>query len=175
LAIRRLIFLITLTGLLLCGCQRGRVPVAETEEEGRRLATVLHVADPRADQQLVAGFHAVEQNSWRWTEERFSVSLRPPRDAAQKGAVLQLKLNVPEVSIARLGAIALEAAIAGTSLGKESYTQPGEFTYARDIPPKLLAGDSVRVDFTLDKHLPPSSGDIRKLGVIVTSVGFDAK
>jgi hypothetical protein len=161
---------------LLPGCNRSRVPVAETEEEaGPKMATVLHVADPRADQQLITGFHAVEQNAWRWTEERFSVSLRPPRDAGKKGAILQLKFSIPEVSISKLGAMALEASIADSKLGKESYTKSGEFTYSREIPPKLLAGDAVRVDFAVDKHLEPGGGDIRKLAVIVTSVGFDAK
>jgi hypothetical protein len=162
--------------LAAAGCKkRDHVPVAQTEEEAPRMATVLHVADPRAGQQLLSGFHDVEQNSWRWTEDRFSVALRPPRDAAQKGAVLQLRFNVPEVLLAKLGAIALEATIASTPLGKESYTQAGEFTYSRDIPAKLLAGDSIKVDFALDKYLPPSDADARKLGLIVTSIGFDTK
>jgi hypothetical protein len=161
---------------LASGCKRrDPIPVGQTEEEAPRMATVLHVADPRADQQLLSGFHSVEQNAWRWTEDRFSVSLRPPRDASQKGAVLQLKFNVPEVLATKLGAIALEASIGGVALGKESYTQAGEYTYSREAPAKLLASDAVQVDFTLDKHLPPSASDIRKLGVIVTTIGFEAK
>jgi hypothetical protein len=162
--------------LLPAGCnRRDAVPAGQTEEEAPRLATVLHVADPRADQQLVSGFHAIEQNSWRWTEERFSVLLRPPRDAAQNGAVLYLKFNVPEAVSQKLGAMALEATVAGTPLGKESYTMPGEFTYSRETPAALLAGESVRVDFALDKSLPPGEHDQRNLGVIVTAVGFEAK
>jgi hypothetical protein len=157
-----------------CG-RRDAVPAGQTEEEAPRMATMLHVADPRADQQLVSGFHAIEQNSWRWTEERFSVLLRPPRDGAQNGAVLTLKFSVPEVVSQKLGAIALEATIAGTALGKESYTTPGELNYSRDVPAGLLAGESVRVDFALDKSLPPGESDQRNLGIIVTAVGFESK
>jgi hypothetical protein len=136
---------------------------------------MLHVADPRAGQQLVSGFHAIEQNAWRWTEEKFSVLLRPPREAAQKGALLSLKFSVPEAVSQKLGAMALEASIGGAPLGKESYTMPGEFTYSREVPAKLLAGESVRVDFALDKSLPPGEHDQRNLGVIVTAVGFETK
>jgi hypothetical protein len=168
--------MIAAAGLIASGCgKRDHIPVGQTEEEAPRMATMLHVADPRAEQQLVAGFHAIEQNSWRWTENHFSVKLRPPRDAALKGAILQLKFNVPEAVVNKLGAIALEAAIDGTALGKESYTQPGEFTYSREIAPKLLAGEAVQVDFAVDKYLPPSESDARKLGVVVTAVGFEIK
>lgn len=139
------------------------------------MATMLHVADPRADQQLLAGFHGIEQNSWRWTEQSFSVALRPPRDAAKNGAVLQLKFSFPEVVSQKLGAVALEATVAGVALGKESYTVPGELTYSRDVPAKLLSGESVRVDFALDKSLPPTDTDQRNLGIIVSSVGFETK
>jgi hypothetical protein len=162
--------------LLPAGCgRRDAVPAGQTVEEAPRMASMLHVADPRADQQLVSGFHAIEQNSWRWTEERFSVLLRPPRDAAQNGAILTLKFSLPDVVSQKLGAMALEAAVAGASLGKESYTMPGEFTYSREVPGKLLDGESVRVDFALDKSLPPGESDQRNLGIIVTAVGFESK
>jgi hypothetical protein len=139
------------------------------------MATMLHVADPRADQQLIAGFHSVEQDSWRWTEDKFSVVLRPPRDAAQKGAILQLKFSLPEAVTQKLGGITLEAEVAGTPMGKQSYSAPGEWTYSREVPGSLLAADPVRVDFALDKYLPPTESDQRKLGIVVTAVGFDVK
>jgi hypothetical protein len=162
--------------LLPAGCnRREQVPVGQTEGESPRMASVVHVADPRVEQQLVSGFHAIEQNSWRWTEERFSVVLRSPRDAAQKGALLQLKFVVPEPVVKRLGAVALEASIGDKSLGKESYTQDGEFTYVRQVPPELLQADPVRVNFWVDKALPPSPTDARQLGLIVTTVGLELK
>jgi len=59
------------------------------------------------------------------------------------------------------------ATIGGTALPPESYTQPGDYTYTREVAPALLAGESVRVDFQLDKSMPPSGADLRDLGVVV--------
>jgi hypothetical protein len=173
---RHFVFALAAVAAIAAGCnRRDKVPVGQTQEEAPRMATMLHVADPRADQQLLVGFHAVEQNSWRWTEQSFSVALRPPRDAAKNGVILQLKFSLPEVVSQKLGAVALEATVAGSPLGKESYTVPGELTYTREVPAKLLAGDSVRVDFDLDKSLPPNDSDQRNLGIIVSAVGFETK
>jgi hypothetical protein len=62
-----------------------------------------------------------------------------------------------------------------SELSPETYTQAGEFTYSRDVPAKLLSGDSVKVEFFLDKSLPPGAGDLRELGVVVTSAGLESK
>jgi len=156
-------------------CRSHSRVIVQTEEEGPTLATIVHVADPRAATQLLSGFYGVEQNSWRWTAGKFSVVLRPPRTAVAKGATLQLKFSVPEVVIVKLKAMSLSASVNGTPLSPESYTQPGEFTYTRDVPANLLVGESAKVDFSLDKTMPPSGGDQRELGVVVTTVGLDPR
>jgi hypothetical protein len=51
----------------------------------------------------------------------------------------------------------------------------GDYTYSRDVPPELLTGDAVTVEFTLDKALPPNPSDQRELGVIVQMVGLEPK
>ena len=43
------------------------------------------------------------------------------------------------------------------------------------MPAIALPTTAVNVDFMLDKALPPSPADNRELGVIVSSVGFEAK
>ena len=147
-----------------------------TEEEASpRLAMAVRVADPRTASQLLSGFYEIEHDSWRWTAGKFAVILRPPRQASKKGATLQLKFSVPEVAIAKLHAVSLDAALHGTALGSETYKQAGEFTYSRDVPANLLTQDPVEIDFSLDKVLPPTPGDKRNLGIIVTSVGFEPK
>ena len=50
-----------------------------------------------------------------------------------------------------------------------------ELEYTRDVDRKLLVGDAVNVEFTLDKFLPAGAIEQRELGVIATSVGFEAK
>lgn len=164
--------------LILSGaaCKRhDRVRLEQTDEQAPQLASIVHVADPRNASQLVTGFYDIEQNSWRWTAGKFSVLLRPPRGAAQKGAVLQLKFSVPDAVLSKLKTVSLAATVGGSPLTPESYTQSGEFTYSREVPANVLAGESVKVDFSLDKALPPTGGDQRELGVVVSTVGLSPK
>ena len=162
--------------LLVPACKRkDNVSVAKTEEQGASLASVVHVADPNTASQLISGFHDLEQNQWRWTMGKFAVSLRPPSNAAQRGATLQLKLSVAEPIIKKFQAVALSAKIGATALPPESYTQAGEFVYTRDIAPELLTGNSVLVEFALDKFAQPGEFDGRELGLIVTSAGLEPK
>ncbi|MFN7995968.1 MAG: hypothetical protein U0Q18_20320 [Bryobacteraceae bacterium] len=145
------------------------------EEGDASMASIVHTADPRTSTQLLSGFYGIEGNAWRWTAQRFSVLLRPPRSAATKGATLQLKLTIPAVAMDQLKTVTLSAAVAGTPLSPETYTQAGPFTYTRDVPASALGGDSVKVDFVLDKAVPPGPSDQRQLGIIVSTVGFEAK
>ena len=161
--------------LSLAGCKQHKRVTVETVEESPALASWVATADPHAATQLLSGFYGVEQNSWRWTAGRFSVRLRPPRTAATKGALLQLKFTIPDVSMAKLKAVSLSATVNGTALAPESYTKAGEYIYSRDVPANLLGGDVVRVDFSLDKAIPPGASDRRELGVVATTVGFQPK
>jgi hypothetical protein len=157
------------------GCKRHRRVTVKTIEEAPTLASVVATADPHVAAQLVNGFYGVEQNSWRWTAGRFSVLLRPPRSAATNGAVLQLKFAIPDVAISRMKAVSLSAYVNGTALAPETYSQAGQFIYSRDVPANLLTGDVARVDFSLDKTIPPTAADRRELGVVVSMVGFQPK
>ena len=57
----------------------------------------------------------------------------------------------------------------------ETYTAAGPYVYKRDVPGSLLGADSVKVDFQLDKAMPPNDQDKRELGVVVNSVALEAK
>jgi hypothetical protein len=158
------------------GCKRrSRAKLQVTEEETPQLASTVHVADPRSSAQLVSGFYDIEQNAWRWTAAKFSVVLRVPRGAAQKGAVLHLKFSIPDLVIEKLKSVGIGAMIEGTALKAQTYKQAGEFSYDPEVPPNLLARDTVKVDFVLDKALAPGTVEQRELGVIVTSIGFETK
>ncbi len=152
------------------GCKR-----KQAGEAAPGMASTIHMGDPRIETQLITGFYGIEQNAWRWTARRFSVALRPPLGAAQKGATLQLRLTVPPVIVEKLTTITLSAAIGATALAPETYAQAGNYTYSRDVPPALVAGEVVRVDFQLDKSMPPSGADLRDLGIVVLSAGLESK
>ena len=147
----------------------------QTDEEPPRLAMMLSMADPRTKTQLVGGFYGLENNAWRWTAGKFTVTLRPPRGAETKGAIVKLKFNLPEVIIKPLKTIAISADVNGTAVSPETYTQPGEYTYTREVPAAAFTGDAAKIVFTLDKTLPPTGNDKRELGIIATMVGFEGK
>lgn len=158
------------------GCKQARkVQVQQTVEEAPRLASVVRMGDAKLESQLVSGFYGIEGNAWRWSARQFSVVLRPPFGAAQRGGALVLNLTVPQVLIDKLKNVSLTASIDGSPLPPETYTQAGPYAYKRDVPANLLAADSVKVDFALDKAMPPAGGDKRELGVVVNSVSLEAK
>jgi len=160
---------------LVPACKARKVRTAATDEEGARTASVLNMGDPKIEPQLVTGFYGVEEGAWRWTGKQFTVALRPPFGSAQKGAKLSVKTTVPPVVIEKDKTISISATAGGAALGPETYTTPGDYVYVRDVPAGVLTGDSVRVDFQLDKVMPPSGADIRQLGLIVLSIGLESK
>jgi hypothetical protein len=162
--------------LLLAGCKHREKKIqALTDEDGATLASVVAMGDPKTAPQLLKGFHTVEESSWRWTMGRFAVALRPPRNAAVRGAVLHFRFVLPEAVLSKVHKMSLSAAVNGTPLSPETYATSGEMDYTRPVDGKLLAGDAVNVEFTLDKFIPAGTIEDRELGVIATSVGFEAK
>jgi hypothetical protein len=163
------------------GCRRRKRAPVETPAEaepstfGSTPGSTVEMADPHSSSQLLNGFYGIENQSWRWTAGKFSVMLRPPRNAAQRGALLVLHLATPDVVIGKLHSQTLTASIGGHTLGPQEYSKSGAQTYSRDVSADLLRGETIKVDFALDKTLPPTSTDSRELGVVVSSVGFEAK
>jgi hypothetical protein len=166
--------LLMLTGL---GCEgkHSRVTVQNEEQDaGPRMVSTVAMGDPKASAQLLKGFHGIENGSWRWTARNFSVLLRTPLAAAERGATLNFAFTVPDLVIRRLKNITLTASVNGMTLKSAEYTATGAYTLSADIPNSMLSAESVKVDFALDKSLPPDV-DVRELGVIATSVGISPK
>ena len=138
-------------------------------------ASTIRMADVSSSSQLIRGFHDLENKAWRWTAGKFTVALRTPPGANQKGAWLVLKFAIPAPSLDRLKTITLSAKFDGAGIASETFTTPGEHRYQGEVPASMLAKDVVEADFSLDKVLPPGDKDGRELGVIVTSVGLEPK
>jgi hypothetical protein len=174
--VRRLAIAIPLLALLImapAGC-RMKGKGAKAEDDGR-LASVVITNEPRTAVQLVRGFHGVENQSWRWTMKNFTVTLRPPTGATEKGARLELKFVIPDVMYNRVGDMAVTAHVNGFDLGAEKYSKAGEAVYSRDVPASALSGEAVSFDFSVDKGIPPSDQDPRELALVVTSIGLFPK
>jgi len=174
-----LCFTLIVSLMLVAGACKRREKLASqaAEEDGGApvLVSMIHMADPRAAVQLARGFYGVEANAWRWTMSKFSVVLRPPTGAAQKGATLRFKFNIPQVVMAQVKSTTLSASVNGLVLPPETYSKAGDAVYSRDVPVAPLSGDAVTVDFALSKCLPPGSQDDRELGVIAQMVGLEVK
>lgn len=144
----------------------------QAEESGR---SFVRMSDPDADHQLLGGFYGVESGAWRWTAKMFSVRLRRP-DASPNGATLTFSFFLPDTVIHRLGAVTLTAWVKGATLKSTHYSRPGSYIFTSDIPGDAFTGQTMIVDFTLDKSIPPDpNGDQRVLGVIANSIGLAAK
>ncbi len=160
------------------GCKGKHSQPAVQNEEAQpaaQLLSSLKMNDEAAPAHLLKGFYVVENNAWRWTAGSFTVLLKPPVAAAQRGGTLSLSFSVPEISIAKLKTLTLTASIGTTKLKPETYTKPGPYTYTADVPADLLSKESVTIDFALDHSLSPGTVDLRELGLIATAVGLEAK
>jgi hypothetical protein len=130
--------------------------------------------DPKASTQMLNGFYGLENNTWRWTSGKFSVLLRTPPGAAAQGGVVTFAFSLPDVTMQKLKTISITALVNGTKLKSAEYDKPGANIFTADVPSALLTGDSVRVDFALDKTISPGV-DQRELGVVATSIGISGK
>ncbi len=106
------------------------------------------------------------------TEKSFSVAIQPP--AAEGQTVhLDLKFTVPDVVIDKVGPVTLGATVNCRKLESETYAEAGQhFLFTRQIPPDTLTGGTARVDFDVDKAMPPSELDTRELAVVVSSIAL---
>jgi hypothetical protein len=175
---RRLALLVACAALLagVPGCRRHKKARIETiEESGPQLSPVINMADPHASVQLLKGFYDTEQNAWRWTKGKFSVTLRPPLSAVQKGATLEVKFAAPDAVIDKLKSFTLAANVNGTPILGETFSKAGEHVYSKDVPASAFGPDAVTVEFALDKFLTPGAVDQRELGIVVSSIGFEPK
>ena len=98
--------------------------------------------------------------------------LKPPVDAVAKGGKLWMRLFVPDLQIQKIGPMTLAASIDGYSLSSQEFTQGGMYVYTAQIPAELLDTNLVPVRCEFDRAAPPSDGDSRELGAVVTEVGL---
>lgn len=172
-AVLSLVFLFALTGGS-CRGKNNRLTVQNEEDGGGRMASTVRMNDPHAGAQLLSGFYAMENGAWRWTAGKFSVLLRTPPEAAQRGGALTLAFTIPDIVIQKLNKVTITASINGMALKSAEFDAPGSYVFSTDVPASALTKDSVRVDFAVNRTLPPGV-DKRELGIIAMSVGVMAR
>lgn len=117
---------------------------------------------PEAAFQLASGAYGVEDNSWRWTQQRVVVMLKRPPKPAPVAATFRL-IETSPVRQARL-------TVDGVVAAEGSYSGPGLVTL-RSPRPVDAAGESVTVILQFDRSFHPPN-DARELAVILTGIGF---
>jgi hypothetical protein len=146
----------------------------EGEPANAPLVSALKMNAPGAKQQLTKGVFQLESGVWRWTAGNFTITLKTPPGAAQKGGILTLNLVASDAVLRQVHSQSLTAAVGSTTLKTEKYMDPGAHTFTADVPASVLTGDTVALDFSLDNSLPPGPADRRELGVIITAASLDS-
>lgn len=111
---------------------------------------------------LLAGWHALEESGWRWTERRFSVEFPKVPDSA----VLSLRFVIPDERIAKLGPLTMRAAANGKNLPVQQYAGAGRHEFRCDLPDP----GNITVEFEVDQAFQAPPPDDRELGVLVLAL-----
>jgi 4-amino-4-deoxy-L-arabinose transferase-like glycosyltransferase len=135
---------------------------AELILERKPVLEYLPMSAPEAGQQILSGIHQLESGRWRWMSERGVVLLKPPPVPAP----LRLVFFIPDQAPARR----IWLAVDGKSVADRIYTAPGSYTLVSE--PLTAAGESATVVITVDRTFTVP-GDHRRLGVILSEVGFE--
>jgi hypothetical protein len=155
--------------------RRDPVRLQETDEGPIVLSSTVHMSDPKTAIQLLKGFHTVEQNAWRWTMGKFSVTLKPPVGASQKGAALSVKFTLPDAVVSNVKTTTLTASVGGQELGSKTYNAAGDYTFTADVPASAFTSDAVTVDFALSNFLQAGTFDGRELGIVASTIALEPK
>ena len=127
--------------------------------------SALKTSDPTAEDQLVDGFHGIEQSAWRWAAKDFTIALLVPKSPKP---ILALDISVAQALLAQTGgSITLKARVGDVELAPQTYTADGNYTYERDLPSVIRENTVVQIQFSVDKGIGPRNGDPRVLGLIV--------
>jgi SAM-dependent methyltransferase len=115
------------------------------------------VLPPSGSPQLCGGWHVMENDAWRWTEQRFSVAVG---EGARR---LTLRCAVPEsVTVP----VTLSARRGSAVVGTHTFTSHGESDCVMD----LANGEGDMVELELDHALRPDANDLRERGIVVRDV-----
>jgi tRNA (mo5U34)-methyltransferase len=136
---------------------------AQSDRDQRAFCMIRSkLADPWLDADLDGGWHAMENDSWRWTERIFAVRLMR---AVSENPILRFRFT-------SLGPVRIQAIVDGALLPPSEFTSPGEHNYAQPIPPAAAKRGHLSIRFELDQALrPPADG--RELGVQVKFWSYD--
>jgi cephalosporin hydroxylase len=153
----RLIGLTALILVLTAACEAGG---------GGRIGSEIVFGADAPESSLLRGFYPASE-SWRWTEQEFAFTLRPPSDV--RPVYFELDFAFPEELAAEHPAITLTVRINGIEAGNETYRGEGRYLFSGEVPEKASPGGPVEV---LVQSSATAEVDGEDRGVIVVSAAF---
>jgi tRNA (mo5U34)-methyltransferase len=145
------------------GCESGSDPVTAKGDERAFCLLRSRRFEPRMEIELVSGWHALEQESWRWTAPSFS----GVANLATAARTLEFRFSVPAAAFEQTGPRVLSVSVNGESLPPLSVDREGTHAYSQRLPVGLVAHGRTLLEFSLDKPYRPGGKDTRELGVVV--------
>jgi hypothetical protein len=150
-------------GLVTTGCCEPSDPITAAGDQRAYCMARSRVLDPAWRVRLGAGWHDLEDQSWRWTGRRFSFSVYLDQPACVRR--LELDFIVPPAQLDRLGPITAACRVNGVQLASYLVSTPGRHTYAQAV--RASVASMFEIQFELDKAYGPAEADLRELGVLV--------
>ena len=160
-ALRRLV---DRTGWTVCdfgtfGAMQGSEP-ARLDRDERAFCLLESRLCPRYSVKLLEGWYPLEQNSFRWTARRFRIQIN-------RLPLIGFSTLVFHFRVSTGGPVTLSAAVNGIRLPPATYPSEGDQCYSIPLPRQALEAGEIRVEFTVDRCLPPRAFDERELALLV--------
>jgi 4-amino-4-deoxy-L-arabinose transferase-like glycosyltransferase len=134
---------------------------AELMIERKPTLSDLPMNAPEADQQIISGVYQLENGQWRWMNQTATILLKPPGQPTP----VTVHFYISDTAPARQISIALN----DHPIASQTYSAPG--AYVLSSAPVKPDGDSATLTIAVDKIFS-SPGDSRRLGIILTEIGF---
>lgn len=149
----------TVCDFLTFGCTKGSEP-GRLDRDERAFCLLESRQCPRYSVHLLDGWHPLEQNSFRWTEKRFSIEIKRPHLIQFSTFCFNFRLPSP-------GPVTLSAKVNGSDMPPATLRTEGAQSYSIQIPRQAIQAGAIRIDFAIDKCLPAGALDERELGLLV--------
>ncbi|MDP8982134.1 MAG: class I SAM-dependent methyltransferase [Acidobacteriota bacterium] len=138
------------------GDTRGSEP-ARLDRDERAFCLLESRVCPLYSVKLLEGWHPLEQSSFRWTERRFALELKRPPSSKLR---FNFKLMFP-------GPVTLSARVNGKETTPVTFTGEDDHSFEIDLPHAERYLSPIRIDFAVDKGMPPVEMDTRELALLV--------
>ncbi len=143
------------------GCESASNPVDADADERMFVLLKSRVRYPDLGIRLLEGWHAVEEDGWRWTAREFSFEALLPRE--RRVSEFALSVAVPEELLRVEGSVRMRCEVDGIDAGAAQFRTPGAHTFRGSFPD--AAAERAMVRFTVAPGCCPGGDDQRELGV----------